>query len=168
MNSARRNLSAWFSDHRLKIINTIVAVILGVAAIWQYRDAKENEFKQAYYENEIRVVNEVYDAMYHLDIATTDEDKRKAAKEFWKIWYGDGRTYLTPNTFHYLRYTADYINSCVTKIRPVVAGGFPCSVNPELTISGFASAARQDLSTAWKVSFTQINETDPWLSETTR
>jgi len=109
-------------------------------------------------------VNEVYDVMYRLDLATTDDEKARAVKEFWKIWYGDGRTYLTPNTFRYLHYVADYINSCVTKVTPNKKDALPCSFKPEMTISGFAVAARHDLSTAWRIDFTEVDATDPWVS----
>jgi len=141
----------------------LVLVISGVFAFVQYKDIQEREFKRPFYERQIQVVNEVFEVLSEVDTASTEEEKNKAVAKFWMIYHGKSRTFLDTKMFEALQLPAEYVASCIDKIRPSTTINDCSNFTASMSSLGFAKAAREQLSLGWKMSFSEIGKEDPVL-----
>jgi hypothetical protein len=148
-------------DTVIKGIGFFVLCLTAGMGVWQYHYAQEREFKKAFYDKEIDVVNEVFNVLSEVQSASTDSERKSAVAKFWLIYHGKARTFLDSEMFQALQTPAEYIASCVSKThkpRNITCSNYSAS----MSAIGFARVARKQLSGVWSVGFSDIGQEDPW------
>lgn len=148
-------------DTWLKVASLVAVLVSFLVGLSQYIDVKQREFMKSFYDKQLDVVVEVFDALSAMDAATSDDDLKKAAAKFWMIYQGKARTFLDSKMFEKLQFPAEYVATCVTKVSPpnrIHCDNFSAS----MSASGFAVVAREQLSKTWNNSFSELAQDDPW------
>lgn len=156
------NLKIYPIDTVIKIVSLFSLLASGLFAIVQYNDIQEREYKKPFYEKQVEVVDEVFDALGSIDKAKTPEEKSRAAINFWMIYQGKSRTFLDSKMVKALDMPVDYVSACIDKVRKPKIVSSCENFTASMSAIGFAKAAREQLSLGWKMSFDEIGRADPW------
>ena len=149
------------ADLCTKVIGLVALLASGWFAWYQYKDIREREFKQDFYQQQIATISNVFTTLSNIDNAQTPAERKVAVEKFWMIYQGSGRTFLDPKMFEALSVPADYINGCISKIRKTWV---PCSnFTASMSAAHFAQVARKELSLGWNMGFKEIGAQDPWM-----
>jgi hypothetical protein len=156
-------------DILFKAVGAIVLIGSVFLAIVQYRDGQQKEYRKAYYEKQLIVVTSVFEVLSELDLSKTDEEKQIAAKKFWMIYLGTGRTFLTKKMYEALNgLPIDYVGGCIQKLRPTKIITDCKNFSASMSSVGFAEAAREELTANWAIDFKQIGIEDPFTAKSSR
>ncbi|MEQ8270806.1 hypothetical protein [Algiphilus sp.] len=152
-------------DVVLRLSGGAFAVVLAVLGWCQYQELKERDFKKAYFDSQIALINDFFQVMTAFDVAATEQEKHVALQKFWMLYSAKSKLYLDDEMFRALEYAGEYVVVCVEKRGDVERSTVNCAnTTASMTMSGFATAARRSLSQSWDLKFEEIGKNDPWLT----
>jgi hypothetical protein len=73
----------------LGIIPLLAAVLTGYCGVQQYRETREEQFRQRFWEEQLRIYARALDATSTIASAASLEEANEARQQFWRLYWGE-------------------------------------------------------------------------------
>jgi len=148
----------------MKIMGFILSLLVAGAGIWQYRDAKEKEFKKVFYEERFRVYAELSDIAARIALLPPHtEESSEAVRQFFQLTIGRASLVGDAEVWTAIRKMSYWIAYCVKEKVPLPPDDKLCS---DLELGGtsyamlIAEAARNSIVSTWNVPLEKLGKND--------
>lgn len=138
-----------------------------IASIWSmstWNDQRERDLMKPIFEQHVKLTTSVYELVAKMSIEKNPDQLQSFSSQFWSIYYGPARQFLTPESMKSLQWTASYVSKCVDK-HPDRNLADPISCDHlQLSTTGLARNARIDLSSRLvKSGLTEMTNIDAFV-----
>ncbi|MBU2619395.1 MAG: hypothetical protein KKE83_06880 [Proteobacteria bacterium] len=146
-------------DNWMKIIGISLSLLTVWIGIYQYRDAKEKEYKMVFYEKRFQIYMDLADTI--AKIATLPEGQKEradAVQRFWQLIYGQAVLVSDKNVDEAIRKASNWVVFCVEKKGPPPEDNMCVDIAGNAHALAIAKSARNSVTQVWNIPLEKLNE----------
>lgn len=148
-------------EKKLQLGGFLVSLLMAGAAIYQYGDTKEREFKKLFYEERFRTYSELSETVAKLaTLPPKSKERMEAVQRYWQLVFGKAHLVGDGEVQEALHKTSKWVVFCVEKKAPAPDKDLCNDVAGNGYAMQVSEAARNSIVRTWHVPLESLNKSD--------
>lgn len=156
-----RPLTALPFDKKIQLCAFIVSLVMAGAALYQYSDGKEKEFKKLFFEERFRTYVELSETVAKLaTLPPKSKERSDAVQRYWQLVFGKAHLIGDSEVQEAILKTSKWVVFCVEEKAPSPDKDLCIDVAGNGYAMWISEAARNSLVRTWRVPLERLNNSD--------